>query len=109
MKATIYGAGAIGGWIGVRLAQAGCDVSVVARGDTLAAVQAQGLRLETAGHTATVPVRASSNPADLGVQDLVVVAVKAPAMADVAPCHSAAARAGHHGAHRHERRALVVL
>jgi 2-dehydropantoate 2-reductase len=84
MKATIYGAGAIGGWIGVRLAQAGCDVSVVARGDTLAAVQAQGLRLETAGHTATVPVRASSNPADLGVQDLVVVAVKAPAMAGVA-------------------------
>jgi 2-dehydropantoate 2-reductase len=43
-------------------------------------VQAQnGLRLETAGHTATVPVRASSDPAALGVQDLVVVAVKAPA------------------------------
>jgi 2-dehydropantoate 2-reductase len=40
MKVTIYGAGAIGGWIGVRLAQAGCDVSVVARGDTLKAVQA---------------------------------------------------------------------
>lgn len=84
MKATIYGAGAIGGWIGVRLAQAGCDVSVVARGDTLAAVQAQGLRLEEGGKTAAVPVRASSNPADLGVQDLVVVAVKAPAMAGVA-------------------------
>ena len=84
MKATIYGAGAIGGWIGVRLAQAGCDVSVVARGDTLAAVQANGLRLESAGNTAATPVRASSNPAELGVQDLVVVAVKAPAMAAVA-------------------------
>jgi 2-dehydropantoate 2-reductase len=84
MKVTIYGAGAIGGWIGVRLAQAGCDLSVVARGDTLAAVQAQGLRLDIAGSTTTVPVRASSNPADLGVQDLVVVAVKAPAMAGVA-------------------------
>ena len=84
MKVTIYGAGAIGGWIGVRLAQAGCDVSVVARGDTLKAVQDNGLRLESAGSTATVPVRASSNPADLGVQDLVVVAVKAPAMAGVA-------------------------
>lgn len=84
MKATIYGAGAIGGWIGVRLAQAGCDVSVVARGDTLAAVQAHGLRLETGGSTTAAPVRASSNPADLGVQDLVVVAVKAPAMAGVA-------------------------
>ena len=84
MKVTLYGAGAIGGWIGVRLAQAGCDVSVVARGDTLKAVQDNGLRLESAGSTATVPVRASSNPADLGVQDLVVVAVKAPAMAGVA-------------------------
>lgn len=84
MKVTIYGAGAIGGWIGVRLAQAGCDVSVVARGDTLKAVQDNGLRLESAGSTATVPVRASRNPADLGVQDLVVVAVKAPAMAGVA-------------------------
>lgn len=84
MKVTIYGAGAIGGWIGVRLAQAGCDVSVVARGDTLAAVQAQGLRLDIGGSTATVPVHASSHPAELGVQDLVVVAVKAPAMAGVA-------------------------
>jgi 2-dehydropantoate 2-reductase len=84
MKVTIYGAGAIGGWIGVRLAQAGCELSVVARGDTLAAVKAQGLRLEIAGSTTTVPVRASSNPAELGVQDLVVVAVKAPAMAGVA-------------------------
>lgn len=84
MKATIYGAGAIGGWIGVRLAQAGCQVSVVARGDTLAAVQAQGLRLEEGGSTAAVTVHASSHPGDLGVQDLVVVAVKAPAMAAVA-------------------------
>ncbi len=84
MKVCIYGAGAIGGWIGVRVAQAGCDVSVVARGDTLKAIQADGLRLESSGATSAVPVRASANPADLGVQDLVVVAVKAPAMAGVA-------------------------
>ena len=44
-KIAIYGAGAIGGWMGVRLAASGCDVSVVARGDTLAAVRAHGLRL----------------------------------------------------------------
>jgi 2-dehydropantoate 2-reductase len=44
---TIYGAGAIGGWLGAKLALAGCAVSVVARGETLAAVQAQGLRLQT--------------------------------------------------------------
>ncbi|QJW83313.1 2-dehydropantoate 2-reductase [Ramlibacter terrae] len=84
MKACIYGAGAIGGWIGVRLAQAGCDVSVVARGATLQALQQHGLRMAVGGETLAVPVRASASPADLGVQDLVVIAVKAPAMADVA-------------------------
>lgn len=87
-KICIYGAGAIGGWIGVKLAQAGCDVSVVARGDTLAAIQAHGLRLEEAAGAETIttamPVRASASPADHGVQDLVIVAVKAPAMAGVA-------------------------
>ena len=84
MKACIYGAGAIGGWIGVRLAQAGCDVSVVARGATLQALQQHGLRLAVGGETIAVPVRASASPADLGVQELVVIAVKAPAMAEVA-------------------------
>ncbi|MBX3659662.1 MAG: 2-dehydropantoate 2-reductase [Ramlibacter sp.] len=83
-KVCIYGAGAIGGWIGVKLAQAGCDVSVVARGDTLAAIQAQGLRLQQGEETLAVPVRASASPAELGPQDLVIVAVKAPAMAAVA-------------------------
>ena len=45
MKAAIYGAGAIGGWIGVKLAQAGHEVGVVARGPTLAALREEGLRL----------------------------------------------------------------
>jgi len=84
MKACIYGAGAIGGWIGVKLARAGCELSVVARGATLAALQAHGLRLQEGEATDSVPVRASAALADLGVQDLVVVAVKAPAMAQVA-------------------------
>ncbi|MCG2595630.1 2-dehydropantoate 2-reductase [Ramlibacter sp. XY19] len=84
MKACIYGAGAIGGWIGVRLAQAGCEVSVVARGATLDALRTHGLRLHTNGETLAAPVKASASPADFGVQDLVIVAVKAPAMADVA-------------------------
>jgi len=85
MKACIYGAGAIGGWLGVALAQAGCDVSLVARGATLHALQADGLRMRrpdgTVVHTA---VTAQDNPAALGVQDLVVVAVKAPGLPDVA-------------------------
>ncbi|HYD78099.1 2-dehydropantoate 2-reductase [Ramlibacter sp.] len=84
MKVCIYGAGAIGGWIGTRLARAGCEVSVVARGATLAALQRHGLRLQEKGESVSAPVRASANPAELGAQDLVVVAVKAPAMAAVA-------------------------
>ena len=85
-KVCIYGAGAIGGWLGVRLAQAGCEVSVVARGATLDALQKHGLQLttNTRAQTDQVDVRASASPAELGVQDLVIVAVKAPAMADVA-------------------------
>jgi 2-dehydropantoate 2-reductase len=86
-KVCIYGAGAIGGWLGARLAASGCKVSVVARGATLAALQQHGLRLSSAAEPdahARWPVVASASPADLGVQDLVVVAVKAPAMRDVA-------------------------
>jgi 2-dehydropantoate 2-reductase len=80
----IYGAGAIGGWIGVKLAEAGAKVSVVARGATLDALRQNGLRLVDAQGSHAVPVRASADPAELGVQDLVVIAVKAPAMAQVA-------------------------
>ena len=84
MKVCIYGAGAIGGWIGAKLAAAGCTVSVVARGATLEALRTQGLRLQEGAETFSFPVQASAAPAELGVQDLVVVAVKAPAMPDVA-------------------------
>jgi len=83
-KVCIYGAGAIGGWIGVGLARTGCEVSVVARGATLEALRARGVRLQHGGEVLSAPVKASANPADLGVQDLVVVAVKAPAMAEIA-------------------------
>jgi 2-dehydropantoate 2-reductase len=84
MKVCIYGAGAVGGWLGVKLARAGCAVSVVARGATLASLRDHGLRLQEGSETLRAQVRASASPADLGVQDLVVVAVKAPAMAEVA-------------------------
>ena len=84
MKICIYGAGAIGGWIGARLAAIGEPVSVVARGATLAALHTHGLRLQQAEGLLQVPVQAADNAATLGVQDLVVVAVKAPALAEVA-------------------------
>jgi hypothetical protein len=83
-KVCIYGAGAIGGWIGAKLAQVGCDLCVVARGATLQALQAHGLRLQEGGETLRGRCAPAPRPADLGVQDLVVVAVKAPAMAEVA-------------------------
>lgn len=83
-KVCIYGAGAIGAWVGTRLGQADCSVSVVARGATLSALQQHGLRCQFERQTLTVPVQASADPAALGVQDLVVVAVKAPALAEVA-------------------------
>ena len=84
MKVCIYGAGAIGGWIGHRLAHAGATVSVVARGATLSALEQYGLRLHQHGAVSAQAVRASASPEALGVQDLVVISVKAPALADVA-------------------------
>ena len=84
MKVCIYGVGAIGGFIGTRLAVAGqCQVSAVARGATLAALREHGLRLRQGGELLSAPVQASDKPADLGVQDLVLIAVKGPALAAV--------------------------
>ncbi len=76
-KICIYGAGAIGGYMGAMLAKAGADVSLVARGPHLAAMQANGLILETAEGREAVSVTASDNPAELGVQDYVIITLKA--------------------------------
>lgn len=87
MKVCVLGAGAIGGWMGVKLAQAGHEVSVLARGATLAAIRAEGLRLIEAGETVAVNVAASDNPADLtaqGYPDLLIVAVKSQGLRDAA-------------------------
>ncbi|HEX9491190.1 MAG TPA: 2-dehydropantoate 2-reductase [Stellaceae bacterium] len=84
MKVCIVGAGAIGGFIGTRLASAGNAVSAVARGLTATALRERGWRLEMSGELLTAPARVAEEPRDLGPQDLVVIAVKAPALADVA-------------------------
>ena len=83
-RVCIYGAGAIGGWLGVALARAGCELSAVARGQTLAALQHNGLTLVHGQERETVAVNAQQDPAALGMQDVVVIAVKAPSMPDVA-------------------------
>lgn len=84
MNICVVGAGAIGGWIAARLALAGNDVSVIARGETLHAIDTEGLLLTDAGDTRCVAVTTADNPAALGVQDLLVVAVKAPALPQIA-------------------------
>jgi 2-dehydropantoate 2-reductase len=84
MRICIYGAGAIGGHLAVRYASAGMDVSVIARGRQLAAIQSDGLTLGTAGRTITHRLHAEADPARLGHQDAVIVAVKATAIAAVA-------------------------
>ncbi len=83
MKVCIYGAGAIGGWIGSQLARAGCSVSVVARGATLDALQLHGLRLREGQGLSSQAVASSASPEEFGVQDLVVLAVKAPSLPEV--------------------------
>ena len=78
MKICIFGAGAIGGYMGAKLAQAGVDVSLVARGAHLAAMQAKGLTLIEEGcEPVTVQIRASGDAAELGTQDYVIVTLKA--------------------------------
>lgn len=79
-RIAIVGAGAIGGWLAAGLAQTGARISVLARGATLTALQQHGLRLGAHSH----PVQASADARTLGVQDLVILAVKAPALRDVA-------------------------
>jgi 2-dehydropantoate 2-reductase len=77
MKICIFGAGAIGGYMGAKLAMAGADVSLVARGPHLAAMQENGLTLIEDGERKTVAVTASDDPAKLGPQDYVIITLKA--------------------------------
>jgi len=85
MKICVVGAGAVGGFIGARLAEAGHEVSLVARGPHLDAIRARGLTLADAGHRQTFSVAASSEPGDLGQQDAVFIGLKAYSIAAVLP------------------------
>lgn len=84
MKVCVFGAGAVGGHIAGRLHKGGAEVSIVARGAHLHAIQANGLRVEAADGPIHARVPASDDPAALGPQDAVVVAVKAPSLPAVA-------------------------
>lgn len=84
MKVGIVGLGAIGGYIAARLAEAGHEVSALARGETLARVRARGLILQEDGATTTVQIAVSDDATSLGEQELVIIAVKAMGLSDVA-------------------------
>ncbi|MEO7385608.1 MAG: 2-dehydropantoate 2-reductase [Gammaproteobacteria bacterium] len=77
MKICIYGAGAIGGYLGAQLAGTDAEVSLVARGAHLAAMQGRGLTVISGGERRTVPVRCTDDPRTLGPQDYVILTLKA--------------------------------
>ncbi len=72
----IYGVGAIGGYLGVQLALAGTDISLMARRAHLAAMKANGLKLLIGGEERVVHPRCTDNPVELGVQDVVIICLK---------------------------------
>ena len=84
MKIAVVGLGAVGGLLAARLAAAGHAVSALARGATLEQVRAHGLRLSAAGVESVHRIAFSDDAAALGPQDLVVVALKGPALAGAA-------------------------
>jgi len=84
MKIRVFGGGAIGGHLAMRLHKAGADVSIIARGPHLEAIQTKGLTVHAVDGEHHARLHASSDPAQLGPQDAVFVTVKAPALPAVA-------------------------
>ena len=85
MKVAVVGLGAVGGLIAARLAGAGHEVSALARGETLARVRERGLIVDSVGKRSVARIAVAADAAELGPQELVVVALKAPALAALAP------------------------
>jgi 2-dehydropantoate 2-reductase len=83
MKVCIYGAGAIGSYLGAELQRSGCDVTLVGRGAHLEAMQRNGLTLLAGNERRVVPVRCTSELAAAGAQDYVIVTLKAYSVAPV--------------------------
>lgn len=87
MKICIYGAGAIGAYLGAALTDAGCDVVLIARGPHLAAMRDNGLTIEQNGERRTLKIACTDDPSTVGAQDYVILTVKAhsvlPAIAQI--------------------------
>src|SRR5262245_17008096 len=76
MKIAVYGAGAIGSYLGVRLHQAGAEVSLIARGEQLRAMRENGVTLKAEDETITVRPFVTGDTRDAGTQDFVFIALK---------------------------------
>ena len=76
MRIAVMGAGGVGGCLGALLTKAGTDVTLIARGEHLQAMRANGLRLDQPDGTITVPVNATDNPSEVGTFDLILLTVK---------------------------------
>src|SRR5258706_5282827 len=85
VRICVVGAGAVGGMTGAWFARAGHEVSLVARGAHLEAIQRRGLTLISGGRPEVHPLRASSEPADFGIQDAVFICLKAYSIAAMLP------------------------
>ena len=82
MKVCIFGAGAIGGYLGVQLSRGGIDVSLVARGAHLAAMRSNGVRLHIDGAERVARLPCTDDPAELGIQDWLIITLKAHSIPD---------------------------
>lgn len=85
MKIAIFGAGAVGGFLAVKLHHAGADVSVIARGAHLLAIRENGLTLNTEGQILNARLHATDKAEEAGLQDYVIVTLKANALPAAAP------------------------
>ena len=84
MRICIYGAGAIGAWLGVELSRAGQDVTLIARGPHLAAMQRNGVKLLIDGEERVAHPKCVEDPADAGIQDYVIITLKAHSLPGIA-------------------------
>ena len=84
MRICIYGAGAIGAWLGAELSLSGNDVTLIARGEHLKAMQENGVKILINDEQRTAHPRCLENPADAGPQDYVIVTLKAHSVPQIA-------------------------
>ena len=109
MKICIFGAGAIGGYVGLMLKKGGADVSLIARGPHLDAINSNGIKVIFKDEELVEKMPATETPSELGPQDYVIVALKAHQAWQAAEGDHAPAWPGHSGRHHAERHTVVVL